>query len=247
MTQEIALTNSVPTLLSDGDCQNLVVAMGQHLPGFCKEWWIEIPSVAYYPDRSKVPATSVEIAMLPAPAAGTADAGVEAYHEDVNDRPDGKCFAGYLLAQPGGAKFTGELAVSVAWSHEVLEYLINPRTNLVLQNPPPAPDGKTYATLWHEVGDPAQGEHFTYTVNGQEIWLAGYVTQQWEDPNGKAPYSLPSGLVPGPMQIGPQGYGGFGDAAGNVSTVFAAKCHPAIVALKSQHGRLADAAKAARS
>jgi hypothetical protein len=240
-TPEIAITNQVPNLLSDADCQTLAEALAAHLPGFCAEHGKTIPTVAYYPDRSKVPQTSIEMMLLDkAPA----DAGgVEAYHEDENDRPDGKCFAGYLLAS-GGAKFTGELAVSVAFSHEVLEYLLNPRTNLVLQNPPPAPDGKTYATLWRECGDPAQGEHFVYQINGQEVWMAGYTTQEWEDPNGKPPYSLPGNLVPGPLRIGPKGYGGYGDAAGNVSALFAASCHPVIRALKEEHGRLAEAAKA---
>jgi hypothetical protein len=182
---------------------------------------------------------------VPTPPPNSPDAGVEAFHEDLADRPDGKCFGEYLLAQ-GGDKFTGELAVSVAFSHEVLEYLLNPRTNLVITNPPPAPDGKTYATLWRECGDPAQGEHFVYQVSGQEVWMAGYTTQEWEDPNGKPPYSLPNNIVPGSQRIGPKGYGGFGDASGNVSTIFAAECHPVIVAMKTMHGRLAEVAKGNR-
>ncbi len=241
-TPEVALTNLVPTIFSDAECHLLVAAAAAHLPGYCAEHGFEVPVVTYYPDRSKVPATSIEIALLDQPPA--ADQGVEAFHEDPNGVPDGKCYAGFLLAS-GGAKWTGDLAVSVAWSHELLEYLRNPRTNLVLTGPMVGPDGKTYATLWAEVGDPAQGEHFVYQVQGTEIWMAGYVTQSWEDPHGKPPFSLPSGLVTAPLTIGPQGYGGFGDAAGNVSTVFAAKMHPVLRALKEKHGRIADAVKAA--
>ena len=51
---------------------------------------------------------------------------------------------------------------------------------------------------------------------------------------------LPNGLVPGALEIGPEGYGGYGDASGNTSTVFAADVHPVIRALKELHGRLAE-------
>lgn len=238
---EVALTNLVPDLYTPAECQMLVDAAAAALPAFCKEWNIDLPTVAFYPDRSLVPATSWEIALLPAPAPGDANAGVEAFHEDVNGVPDGKCFAGFLLAQPGGNKWTGELAVSVAWTHEMFEALRNPRTNLVLQGPMTGPDNKVYQTVWAEVCDPAQGEHFVFTVGTQEIWTAGWVTQAWEDPNEKkGPYSMPAGIVPGPLRIGPQGYGGFGDGTGNTATVFAALCHPVIVALKTLHGRVAE-------
>ena len=137
-TPEIACTNSVPTLMSDADCEILCAAMAQHLPVFCKEKGMEVPTIAYYPDRTKVPATSIEMALLPAPPATSADVGIEAYHEDVDDHPDGKTYAGYLLAS-GGAKFTGKLAVSIAFSHEVQEYLPEPPHEPRPPKPSPPP------------------------------------------------------------------------------------------------------------
>lgn len=245
MITEVSLTNIVPSLYSSDECQLLIDAAASALPAFCTEHGITPPVLTFYPDASKVPETSWDIPLLPAPAPGTGDSGIEAYHElGANGVPDGKCFAGYLLAQGGGDKWTGALAVSVAWTHELFEALLNPNTNLVLTNPPLAPDGKKYATLWRECGDPAQGEHFAWNVRGTAIWTAGWTTRAWETPGAKGPYSMPNGIVPAPLTIGEEGYGGFGDGRGNVSTIFAAKCHPAIKALKELHGRLADAAKA---
>jgi hypothetical protein len=244
MITEIALTNIVPNLYTSDECQMLVEAAAAALPAFCAEHGLVLPTVVFYPDPSKVPETSWDIPLLPAPAPGDANAGVEAYHElGANGVPDGKCFAGYLLAQAGGDKWAGELAVSVAWTHEMFEALLNPNTNLVITNPPVAPDGKTYATIWRECGDPAQGEHFEHTIRGTLIWTAGWTTRAWETPGAKGPYSMPLGLVPGWGRIGPKGYGGFGDSIGNVATIFAFDVHPAIKALKEMHGRLAEAAK----
>lgn len=242
---EIAVTNAIPDRFSAGDVATLIAAIVAHLPLFCAEWKVPPPVVTYYPDRSRVPASSWEIALLDQPPAG--DEGVEAFHDDPNGVPDGTCFAGWLLQQQGGGKWTGPLAVSMAYAHEVLEALRNPRCNLALTGPITGPDGKVYQTLWAEVCDPAQGGHIVYTVNGTEVWMPAFVTQSWEDPKGAPPFSVPEGVVDGAQKIGPEGYGGFGDASGNVSTVFAAKVHPAIRELKSRHGRLAEMAARAQS
>ena len=243
---EIALTNAVPDQFDGADCEVMLLATRALLVIFCAEKGLVVPPIAYYPDRTTVPATATEVALLDVPPPAV-PAGTEAYHEDVDDAPDGKCFAGYLL-KSGGSKFTGALAVTIAFTHEVLELILNPRTDLVLTGPPPAPDGKTYATIWAECVDAAQGEHYAFEVDDArapggkvEVWTCGFVTQEWEDAEGRPPYSLPDGIVQAPLTPGPQGYGGYQGFDGATAIVFAPDVHPVIRALKEQHGRLADA------
>jgi len=137
--------------------------------------------------------------MLPAPAPGSADAGVEAFHEDPNGVPDGKCYAGFPLAQPGGAKFTGTWPFSVAWSHEGFEALLKPAHETSSSRPAARlRTGRRTRRSGASAATPPRASTSCSRFEGTgDVWIAGVHDPELGRPEGQAALLGAGGVVKG--------------------------------------------------
>lgn len=229
MRHHIALVNDVPDLLADADCQKIAIALAMHLEGFCENRGLVTPSVASYNREATIPDGAYVLHFIDEPPADAS--GLEAYHTEENGRPDGLCFAGFLLKQ-GGHPLQ---EVSEAMGHEALEILADPHCDRVVACNVIV-GGKVRAGVDLEVCDPMQGFPVVYDVNGDKVQMPGYTLESWEDAQGSAPFSYPP-YLPAPFTVGVGGYANWHDGAGNTESVFGAAFPERLKELKTKHSR----------
>jgi hypothetical protein len=94
-------------------------------------------------------------------------------------------------------------------SHELLEMLVNPDTQLSIFVYDDAVGGRVYSC---EICDPCQDDPFCYRLD--RVWMSDFVLPAWFEPwreHGKGPFDR-AGKLKRPFKVAPGGYMSFYDA-----------------------------------
>lgn len=229
MSREIVLVNDVPDIITDDQCRRTAAAAAMHLRGFCDDRGLQVPFVSYYAKGESTPPGAWVLRFVDMPPSG--DEGDEAYHTEEGGRPDGMCFAGYLLKR--GMNIND---VEEAMGHEILELLANPHVNRVLRASLVV-NNVARVGIDLEVCDPMQGHPVEYQVDGFTVRMPGYVLEAWEDPQDTSGvYSYPAVLT-APLTVAAGGYANYLNADGTEESVFGEKFPEALRELKTKHSR----------
>ena len=180
-------------------------------------WERLAPELAIVTSAAEVPAGAALVVLLDTPD----QANALGYHEELNDQPDGKVFAGPVLDNAGVVlrDTTNPQNTSVAsvLSHELCELYIDVDANQYADGPA-IKEGSSYA---YEVCDPVQGVSYDVTTaSGELVAVSDFVLPAWFDPEAPAGTRLDqAGQCKAPFTVVSGGYMIVRTAPGNESQV----------------------------
>lgn len=145
------------------------------------------------------------------------------YHTDMSGSVYSEIEISVIIG--GGGKVldasTGA-SVSTVASHEILETVVDPLTNLWL----PYPKSSKLSFIADEVCDPVQGSSYPILtqltpLQTAEVWVSDFVTPYWFDLNAppKSKFDFLS-MVDAPFKLGPGGYAVLQDETGKSSDIW---------------------------
>lgn len=188
MTNAIISVLNPSTAMKDEEVEALVPIMQKQLVGFRDEWNVDA-ELEFVPKGKTPPAGSWWLSVLDS----SDQAGALGYHDVTNEGlPLGKVFAGTDLAN--GYK------VSVTFSHELLEILVDPEINrcVFLQRA----DGSGLIVAY-ESCDAVEADDLGYDIDG--VVVSDFVTPRWFMPGFPGPYDFLEKCTK-PMQLLAGGY-----------------------------------------
>ena len=170
MLQEISVINKSQYVLN-ADVALMARACSKQLRRDVAPAWgrVSVP-VHFYADESKVPASSDRIYLFD----DLAQANALGYHEETPEGlPYGRVFTVPILNQEG-SKLVGNLTISAALSHEVVELFCDPDVNCWFDGP----GTRTYAA---EACDPVEGDTYTVSVvlTFRAVSVSNFVLPAW--------------------------------------------------------------------
>ena len=173
MTNAIISVLNPSTVMSDEEVEALLPIMQKQLIGFRDEWNVDA-QLDFVPKDVTPPAGSWWLSVLDS----SDQAGALGYHDVTNEGlPLGKVFAGTDLEHG--------YQVSVTFSHELLEILVDPEINrcVFLQRK----DGSGLIVAY-ESCDAVEADELGYQIDGVQV--SDFVTPKWFMPGFPGPYDF---------------------------------------------------------
>jgi hypothetical protein len=155
-----------------------------------------------------------------------ANDGTQADHFLNEDgEPEIEVFTDPILKN-GGSILEGPNSVSIALSHEVLEYDADPFTNEWIDTQGLLADhhGKVWKEVCNEVGDPVEDGFYAVDVDGIKVDVSNFILPDWSNPNVKSAKRDFLGVLPFEkcFTMSENGYLIVRDRSGQETDVFAA-------------------------
>ncbi len=207
MTPTLISVINQSTRVTDDDCAKMVHSIGLQLARDVAPVWGRVPALEFVPNGVKpggIPCTISDTPDVP---------GAAGYHDEGADGiPYIKVFT-----FDGGSALTGNQAVSVTLSHEIIELTVDAPANKWADTQ----DGSDRA---YEACDAPEAQ--TYDIDG--VTVSNFVYQAFFDPKAQPGEKVDHlGLITAPFMTPPDGYQIARTEPGNVSQVFAAHgmCH----------------------
>jgi hypothetical protein len=193
--------------VTDADVATMCAAVDRQVKQHFCPAWNRLPVDVFFAHSRSDAEGSLVVVVLDKPDVDDA----LGYHEETGDVPDGKIFVSPVLDNGGvvlcDVARPDKTSVASVLSHEVLEALGDPDTNLYADGPAIA-QGSEYAV---EVCDPVEADSYVVQVpdapTGTPVAVSNFVLPAWfdpESPEGVATDYL--ALLKSPFQLRSGGY-----------------------------------------
>jgi len=185
----------------------------------CPAWNSKDITVAFYPDKTKIPASAWVVSILDS----STIAGALGYHSENNDLVDGFVFVKVVLDNGGvmlhDSKNNQTVSVSSVLSHEICEMFGDRFANFWADGPT-LTQGSQYAL---ELGDPVEGDSYDIALSDGVtlVSVSNFILPSWFNPQATskdAPFDH-LGKLTAPFTMTKGGYM-IVATAGTVSQVF---------------------------
>lgn len=203
--QEINLTSTSTKPGYPACLEPMAKAIGRQIGRDVAPVWGKNPAVSTGTPITPDPSPLAMQNVVPVP-------GAAGFHEESNGLARG------FVATPADAPvLKGSNADAVTASHEAIEMIINPATNVNVD----MPDGTS--STWQEGCDAVENDTYDETLeDGTVVTLSNFVYPAWFDPQAPAGSKFDHlGLLKAPFTMRPGGYMGVRTEPGTVSQVFA--------------------------
>ncbi len=179
---QIAIINE-STLVNTVDMKKMVGAIQKQMTWHVAPAWNEkAPSIKFYTDKTKIPATSWVVNMLD----NSTEAGALGYHSEDSGLIDAFIFAKPVLDNGGvvlhDPKNNQNVSVASVLSHEVCEMFGDPVANFWADGPA-ITQGNEYAL---ELCDPVENDSYDIALtDGSLVSVSNFILPAWFDPQAK--------------------------------------------------------------
>lgn len=230
---EIVLVNR-SSILQDEELRQIARAvLVQLTQSFCPAWDLLPPLVRFVPAGAPISKDAYLVAVV-----DKGDVtGALGYHDQVS----GSVVDAFIFCEPslmgGGTKIKdcapGAVTIASVVSHEILEMIIDPTINAWWDGPLSV-NGRVYASVAAEVGDPVQphttDDFHVVHLDGETFWLANFILPAWRDSHAASGPFDALGKLQAPFTMTPGGYLIVRNAPGLETNEFGARVTAAAIA-----------------